>query len=33
MGVIVMDLDAGDAVASVAVIPAERTGEGELDDA
>ncbi|MFD1634072.1 DNA gyrase subunit A [Haloplanus ruber] len=33
MGVIVMDLAAGDTVASVAVIPAERTGEGELDDA
>jgi DNA gyrase subunit A len=31
MGVIVMDLDAGDAVASVAVIPAERTGEDAID--
>ncbi|WP_101297362.1 DNA gyrase subunit A [Halegenticoccus soli] len=29
MGVIVMDLDAGDRVASVDVIPAERVGEGD----
>ena len=33
MGVIVMDLDTGDSVASVAVIPAGRGADGEDEDA
>jgi DNA gyrase subunit A len=33
MGVIVMELEAGDSVGSVAVIPADRTGGDAADDA